>query len=185
MGQTESVQVSGTRQEVQEGMNLRLARYLEQQPEPTRAFHRRMKRLEVASLGIVAAAFIVAMYVSFHWATLPKTAIPIAWFAFAASGTPAMVLLGLHAVILRAFPPIRLPGKNQRFVTGRQALWPGWGLVFMGLAVGVFWGLFAYSVGTLNMALVEPLVRILGAVTGGGMTIVILYTIVRQFAKSR
>jgi len=33
--------------------------------------------------------------------------------------------------------------------------------------------------------LVESLVRILGAVTGGGMTIIILYTIVRQLKKSR
>ena len=185
MGQTESDPPSRTRRDGQEERNLRLARYLERQPEPTQAFHRQMKRLELASLGIVLAAFIVAMYVSFCWATMPKTAIPIAWFAFAASGTPAMVLLGLHAVILRAFPPIRLPGKNQWFVTGRQALWPGWGLVFIALAACVFWGLFAYSVGTLNLALVESLVRILGAVTGGGMTIIILYTIVRQLKKSR
>jgi hypothetical protein len=148
-------------------------------------FHRWMKRLEVASVGIIVAAFIIAMYVSINSKSVPWTAIPIAWFFFVASATPAMVLVGLHAVILRAFPPIVLPGKKQRFVTGREAVWPGWSLILGGLGVAAFWGLFAYSVWTLNLAMLEPLVGILGVVIGVGVAVSVLYSLYRAISRSR
>jgi hypothetical protein len=161
-----------------------LAQYLEQQPASRQAFHKWMKRLEVVSAGIIAAAFILAMYVSVAWKSVNPIMIPTAWFLFAASVTPATVLVGLHAVVLRAFPPIILPGTKQKFVTGREAVGSGWGLVLVGLGIGAFWGLFAYSVWTLNLAMLEPLIRILGVVVGVGIAVSVLYSIYHSISRS-
>ena len=203
MNQTATIQGVGTKKEAREQLKLQLAQYLEQQPASKQAFHRWMKALEVASLVSVTAVFILAMYVSINWTSVPGTAIATAWFAFPGSFSLTVLLLGLHTVILKAFPPvvglhtvalqasspIKVPGKQSKFVTGRAAVGRGWGLVVLGVVVGAFWGLFAYSVWTLNMALLEPLIRILGTVMGVGIAISILfmmvYTVIQKISKSR
>ena len=174
-----------TEKEAKEHLRLQIAQYIEQQPESTQVFHKWMKRLEVASLVLIPAAFILTMYYSIHWTSVQKTFIPIAWFIFAASVTPTMVLIGIHSIILRAFPPIVLPGKLQKFVTGREALWLGWGSVLGGLILAAFWALFANSVWTLNLAILEPLIGILGVVMGVGIVISMLFTTFQKIFKSR
>lgn len=165
-------------------IKLQIIEHLEQQSASTLAAHRWMKRLEVASLGIIAAIFILALYVSINWKAVPKMAIPTAWFAFAGSACIPIVLFGLHAILLRAFPPVILPGNRHWFTTGREAPWLGGGLVLGGLAYGAFWGLFAYATATFNMALLEPLIRILGAAAGIGMGVMILLALIQSFSRS-
>ncbi len=165
-------------------VKLQLAQHLEQQTEATQTIHRWMKRLEAASLGIIAALFTLALYVSINWKATPATVIPTAWFAFAGSVCFPMVLVGLHAALLRAFPPIMLPGNMQWFSTGQEAPWLGVGLALAGLVCGAFWGLFAYAALTLNMALVEPLIRILGMAAGIGMGVTILFSLIQAFSRS-
>lgn len=184
MNKTVSVQEIETKKEAKEQLELQLAQYLEPQPESTQVFHKWMKRLEVASLVLIAATFILAMYVSINWTAVQKTFIPIAWFIFAASVTPTMVLIGIHSIILRAFPPIVLPGKMQKFVTGSGAMWSGWGFILGGLAVAAFWGLFAYSVWTLNLAMLKPLITILAVVLGVGIAVSIVFSIVYSIFRS-
>lgn len=179
-----SVQQEVAMDESKQYLKAQLAEYVEQQPKSKQAIHRWMKRLEVASVGIVPAAFIVAMYVSINWATVPQTAIPITWFFFAASATPAMVLIGLHAVILRAFPPIVLPAKMPQFVTGQRAVSWGWGVMLTAVVIAAFWGLFAYSVWTRNWAMLELLVGILAAVVGVGVAIQVVYSLYRSISRS-
>ena len=140
---TTNVQEFATGKEAREHLKLQLAQYLEQQPESTQSLHRWMKRLEAASVGIIAAAFIVALYVSVAWKSVPPMVIPIAWFFFAASAAPAMVLVGLHAVILRAFPPIVWPGKPPKFVTGSGAVWTGSAFILLALVVAPPSGAFS------------------------------------------
>jgi len=185
MDQTAKVQEFETKKEARQHLRMQIEQYLEGQPESTQTFHRWMKRLEVAGLGLIVAAFIVATYLSINWKNVPQLSIPIAWFLFAASAMPAMVLVGLHAIVLRAFPPILIPGSLQKFVTGSQAVWTGAGLILTGLALAAFWGAFAYGIGTFNMALLEPLIRILAGVVGIGMTISILYNIYQKVTRSR
>ena len=182
------VSVQGPVVESKQDLRAQLAQYVEQQPESTLAFHKWMKRLEVAGAGIMAAAFIVAMYVSVAWKSVNPIVIPIAWFFFAASAAPAMIFLGLDAITLRAFPPAVWPGKQQKFRTGSGAVWTGWAFILLALVVAAFWGLFAYAVGTLNMALVAPLVTILGVLMGVGIAVRIMvqliYTTYKKIAKS-
>jgi len=203
MNNTGSAQGSVTDKEAKEQLKLQLAQYVEQQPASKQAFHRWMKGLEVASLVIVTAVFILAMYVSINWTNVPTQAIPTAWFAFVGSFTITIVLVGLHAAILRAFPPIvglqaamvrasspiKVPGKQSKFVTGRKAVGQGWELVVLGVVVGAFWGLIAYATWTVNWAMLTPLIAILGVVMGVGIAISILFTMVyttfQKIFKSR
>ena len=141
MNQTTNVQKIATRKEAEEHIKLQLSQYLGQQPESTQSLHKWMKRLETACLGIIVAAFIAAMYVSVTWKSVNPITIPIAWFIFAASITPAMTFVGLDAIILRAFPPVVWPGKQPKFVTGSSAVWTGWAFILLALIIAAFWGI--------------------------------------------
>jgi len=185
MNQTANVQKFATEKEAKEHFKLQLAEYLGQQPESTQSLHKWMKRLEAAGVGITAAAFIVAMYVSIAWESVNPIVIPVAWFAFAASIAPAMIFVGLDAITLRAFPPVVWPGKLPKFVTGSGAVWRGWAFILLALVVAAFWGFFAYTVGTLNMAMITPLVTVLGVIMGVGIVVSIVQKLIRDFSRSR
>jgi hypothetical protein len=198
MNSTVSIQGVGTKKEAKEQLKLQLAQYVAEQPESRQTSHRLMKDLEVASLVIVGALFILAMYVSIDWMSVPPQAIPTAWFAFAGSFSLTIVLVGLHAVILRAFPPagglqysmvhgyspIRVPGKQSKFVTGREAVIKGWAVVVMGVVVAAFWAVFAYASWTMNMAILTPMIAILATVLGIGIAVSIVYSIFRSIFRS-
>src|SRR4030067_2960506 len=70
MTPTATVQGFGSAQSNREDLKLRLATHLEQQPGSTQAWHIWMKRLMVAGVGIIVAAFIAAMYVSLTWRSI-------------------------------------------------------------------------------------------------------------------
>ena len=185
MNPTASVQNFGTNPTAREQLKAQLEQYLAQQPESTLAAHQWMKRLEAAGAGIVVAVFVVALYVSIMWKSVNPLMIPVAWFAFAASVAPALIFYGLDAIILRAFPTTVVPGKSPRFVTGNIAVWIGLGFIVLALLTAGFWGVFAYAVGTFNMAMLKPLITLLANVMGIGMTIAILYSIFQKITKSR
>lgn len=198
MYSTASVKEIGTKKEVREQLKLQLAEYVALQPESRQAFHRWMKDLEIASLGLVAALFILAMVVSIDWTRVPPQAIPTAWFAFVGSFSITILLVGLHAILLRVFPPvgglqysmvhgyspIRVPGKQSRFVTGREAVIKGWGVVLMGVTVGAFWAVFAYAAWTMNMTILTPMITILATVLGVGIAISIVISILTSIFRS-
>jgi hypothetical protein len=158
-----------TDKEAREHLKLQLAQYVESQPESTQSFHRWMKRLEMAAVGLIATAFINGLYLSFAWKSIDPILIPTAWFFFAASAGPLAVLIGLHTIILKAFPPIILPGKAQKFITGSGAMWSGTGSMVAGLAITTFWSFFAYAALTQNWLLLNPMISFLGIVMGVGM----------------
>jgi len=166
-------------------LRLQIEQYVKQLSETKQAFHKWMKFLEVVGFGLILAAFILAMYVSIAWESVNPLIIPIAWFAFVASACPLLMLIGLHAVILKVFPPVTWTGKMQKFIAGSEAVRPGWGFVVLGLALLAFWGFFAYATWTQNWALLTPLITFLGVVMGVGMAISILYSMFQKIIKSR
>ena len=99
--------------ELREQTRQQLAQYLAQQPESTLTAHKWMSRLEAAAIGIIAATFILALVVSFKWASIPVITIPAAWFLFAASAGPLLVIVGAHSLILKASPPGRRLRRNR------------------------------------------------------------------------
>jgi len=200
MNPSMNAQASVSKNEAKEQLKLQLADYLEHQPESTRTLHRWMKLLEWASFGIAAIVFIIAMVLSISWASLPRTEIiPAAWFALPGSLSLTALLIGLHALILKAYPPVlwlgsaawrasspaALLGKNSAFVTGGEAIGRGWIFIIGGILLGAFWGLFAYASWTANWTLLAPLINILGVAMGIGIAASILYAMYQKLFKSR
>lgn len=189
MNQTMNAHKSLTKTEAREQLKLQLTQYVQQQPESGQAFHKWMQRLELVSMILIAVTFVLAMYLSITWKSVNPLVIPIAWFAFVASPSLLLVLAGLHSIVLRAFPPIVLPGKVQKFVTGSEAIWFGLGTILVALAVAVFWGVFAYATWTQNWAILQPLIGFLGVVLGIGIAASIVvgmaYTIIQKITKTR
>lgn len=185
MNPTTHYQKLSTDQEVRQQLKIQLAQHLAQQPESTQAVHKVLTILETVGAGIFVAAFIFALYVSIAWKSFDPLLIPIAWFTFAASIAPLMICLGLDAITLRAFPPTIWPGKPPKFVTGAGAVWTGWAFIFSALAAAAFWGVIAYAVGTLNFALITPLVSILAVVMGVAMAVSMVYKLIHDISRSR
>lgn len=186
MNQIKNVQGFNTGKEVREQFKLQLAQYLAQQSQSTQSVHRWMRRLEAAGVGIIIATFLVALYVSITWKSINPIMISIAWFVFAASVSPEMIFMGLDSIFLRAYPPVILPGNRPaKFVTGNEAVWTGWTFLVSALVAAIFWGFFAYAVGTFNLAMDVPLVRVLGGVVGVAIMVAIVKKLIRDFSRSR
>jgi hypothetical protein len=174
-----------TRQEIK----AQLAQHVAQQPAWKRAFDKWMKVLEIAGLVLIVGVFAVAMYVSINHTAVTGTVIAIAWFALPVSFAPLMILLGVHAIGLRAFYPIVLPGKPEQFATGSKAVWSGAGLIAIALLVAAFWGGLGWAVWSGDMALIGSYVRVLGTAMGvaiaGGIVIGMLSGLYKQFVRPR
>jgi len=162
-----------------------LAQYVVQQPESKQALHKWMKVLETASLTIIAGAFTVAIYLSINWTEVPQMAIPTAWLAFPVSAVPLMILIGVHAIVLRAFFPVFLPGQKTQFVTGSKAVWSGWGLIVVALLVAGFWGLFAWAVWSNHIEWVLNLTRILGIGMGVLIPVKVILSLAQKLFRFR
>ena len=182
---TTSVQKLSTNKEARENLKEQLAEYLSQQPESTLTAHKWMKLVDAAGMGIVIATFAYALYGSFAWANVNPILIPLAWFGFATCCGLMAILFGLHAILIRAFPPVILPGKAQKFVSGSAAVWTGIASIVGGLFMAGIWIGFAYVTATANMAMLVPLINILGVVVTVGVIISIAYSLYQKAYQSR
>jgi hypothetical protein len=182
---TTTVQESLTNEEARKNLKLQLAKYLAGQPESICATHRWMKRVDLAGVGIVITAFAVALYGSFTWAKVNPSMIPVAWFFFATCCSLMVVLFGLHAILIRAYPPVILPGKAQRFVSGSGALWVGAASIAGGLIAAGLWIAFAYATATFNLAMIVPLTNVMGVVVGIGILVSIVFALYQKASGSR
>jgi hypothetical protein len=182
---TANVQKFATDKDARANLKAQLADYLAQAPESTRSAHTWMKRVDTAGLGIVIAAFAFALYGSFTWASVNPAMIPAAWFFFATCCSLMVMLFGLHAALIRAYPPVILPGKPQRFVSGVTAVWIGVASIVGGLIMAALWIAFAYSTVTFDLAMIVPLTNILGVFIGISIVVSIIYSIYQKFTQSR
>ena len=160
-----------------------LARYLEQQPQSVRTFDKVMKVLELGGLALIAGYLAWAIYVSINWSVQQN--IVAVWFAFPISVVVLLVLVGVHAVGLRAFPPLALLSSMQEFVTGSKAVATGVGLALLIVVVGAFWGAFAWGIWSNSWALLKPLSHILGVVVGVVAVIAVVSDLYRRYFRSR
>lgn len=181
---TTNVQKLSTNKEAREHLKAQLAEYLAGQSEGTRSAHKWMKLADAVGLGIVVAAFAYALYGSFTWASVNPMMIPIAWFGFAACCGLMATLFGLHAILIRAFPPVILPGKAQKFVSGSAAVWTGIVSILGGLILAGIWIGLAYSTATFNMTMLVPLINVLGVVMSIGIVLSIVYFIYQKASQS-
>jgi len=182
---TTHVQKLPSYKESRENLKAQLAEYLAGQPESTQTVHKWMKRVDVAGLGIVVAAFALALYGSFTWPSVNPTMIPVAWFFFATCLSLMTILLGLHAILIRAYPPVILPGRSQKFVSGVTAIWTGIASIVGGSVMAGLWIAFAYSTATFNLAMIVPLINVLGIVVSIGIVLSIVFAVYQKITQSR
>ena len=178
-----TVREAETASEAQPDSRAQLAQYLAQQPQSRRTFDKVMKVLELGGLALVAGYLAWAIYVSINWSVQQN--IVAVWFAFPVSMVVLLVLVGVHAAGLRAFPPVIVPGAPQGFDTGRKAAAMGAGLAVTLLLAGAFWGAFAYGIWTENWAILKPLTQVVGMVVGVGAVIALISDLRRRFFRSR
>ena len=182
---TANVQKFATDKEARANLKAQLADYFAQAPESTRSAHTWMKRVDAVGFGIVIAAFAFALYGSFTWASVNPAMIPTAWFFFATCCSLMVMLFGMHAALIRAYPPVFLPGKPQKFVSGSTAVWIGVASIVGGLIMAGVWVAFAYSTMTFNLAMIVPLANILGVFISISIVVSIIYSIYQKVTQSR
>lgn len=176
------VQGAGTANEAKPDHRAQLAEHLAQQPKSRQTFDKLMRTLEMVGLALVTGYLAWAIYVSFNW-TVPQR-IGAVWFALPVCVVALMILVGVHAVGVRAFFPIIVPSSSLPFVTGSKAVSMGVGFAATLLLVGAFWGAFAWGVWTANWAILEPLIHILGVVIGVGVVAAIVSDLYKRFFRS-
>lgn len=181
---TTNIQKLATDKELRAQVKTQLAEYIAQAPDSTQSAHKWMKRVDIAGLGIVIAAFAVALYGSFTWASVNPTMIPIAWFFFATCLSMMATLFGLHAILIRAFPPVILPGKAQKFVSGSAAVWTGIASIVGGLFMAGIWIGYTYVTAAANMAMLVPLINILGIFMSIAIIASIVHSIYQRATQS-
>ena len=169
MNQTANIQKAGTDKEAREQFKRQLADYFAQQSVSTQSAHRWMNRLEAVAAGISVAAFVAALYLSIMWKSINPLWIPVAWFAFAATAAPHLILAGLDAIILRVFPTTGNSRFVSKLITGSGAVWIGAGFIVLALVVAAFWGLSAHATLTQNWALLQPLIGFLAVLMAAAM----------------
>ena len=155
-----------------------VASHLAEQPASVRSFHRLMNVLESISLGLIILVFIVALFLSFMRKSIPTQAIPTAWFLLPVSGAILLLLICVHGIVLRIFPPsslylvlqrgssIPFSGKTQQFRTGKAAISLAWGLLVLGVVLGGFFATFAWAAWTVNWDFLTPMITVLGTFMG-------------------
>jgi hypothetical protein len=177
------MQEAGVASETRPDARDQLAQYLELQPQSRRTFDKVMKVLELAGLVLVAGCLAWAIYVSINWSE-PRE-IAATWFTFPGSIAVLLILVGVHAAGLRAFPPLALLSSMQELVTGSKAVAMGVGFAFVLLVVAAFWVAFAWGTWSSNWAILEPLIQCLGVVAGVGAVIAVASDLHRRFFRSR
>jgi hypothetical protein len=199
MNKSVSLQQDVAVDEVKPDVKAQRAAYLAQLPASKQALHRWMNRLTIASIAVPIGFFVRALVLSITGRQIGPSSIDassigvspppggiriaVAWLVFVASGTIPLMFVGLHAVLLRAFPPNNA-FSDSKFVTGSDAVWTGAGMVGVVLVAGAFWGFVAYTVWTVNVAVLEPLMRIMGALIGVGIAVAVVLKLVQQIRRA-
>jgi hypothetical protein len=178
-----------------------VASHLAEQPENIRTFHRLMNVLESISVGIIILVFVTALVLSFMWQSIPTQAIPAAWFLLPVSSAILLLLICVHGIVLRIFPPsslylvlqrgssIPFSGKTQQFRTGKSAVSLAWGLLVLGVVLGGFFATFAWAAWTVNWDFLTPMITVLGTFMGVAIAVGIVGGMIlktyQKLSKSR
>ena len=177
------VQNAGAASEAKLDGKAQLAQYLAEQPQSRQTFDKVMKVLELGALALVAGYLAWAIYASINWSE-PKNIVAV-WFAFPVSVVVLLVLIGVHAAGLGAFPPVAPLSSMQAFVTGSKAVGTGVGFAATVILAAGFWGAFAWSIWTENWAILEPLMHVLGVAVGVGIVLAVVSDLYKRFFRSR
>ena len=120
--------------------SVQLAGHVAQQPASIQRTHKLMLALEAAIVIAYIGLFVAAVYVSVTWKRHGELAVPRWWMVSQVGAALFMAIMGLHALIVKAYPPIPFSGDNTSAVTGRRAATRGRSLIGLGILWAIAWG---------------------------------------------
>src|SRR5512139_1945240 len=149
--------------------NLGVQPVVNAESEAQQKFHHWMKRFQAATVGLAVGLFVVALYTSINWKQVVPFEIAFWWMAFALSGLPLTICVGLDIIFARgAVIPMQWGNGPKRMVTvtGRKAVLAGLGVIAAALAWGAL--VLALMVSTLsyNWELLRVTISAFGTLLG-------------------
>jgi hypothetical protein len=117
-----------------------LARHMDQQTGSIQTAHKLMLVLEAVAAILYIGLFILAIYVSVTWKAHGELAVPRWWMASQVTAGLLAVIVGLHALMVKAYLPIPYPSGKESIVTGREAARQAWMPIGLGILWAVVWG---------------------------------------------
>jgi hypothetical protein len=155
--------------------------------ESQQTFHHWMKRFQAATVGLIVGLFVMALYTSINWKQVAPFEIAFWWMAFALSGIPLTICVGLDIIYSRgAVIPMRWGNGPKQLVTvtGRKAILTGLGIIGVALAWGEFVLALMAATFTLNWQLLRVTTSVFGVLLGAVIVLKILSSLVRDFSRS-
>jgi hypothetical protein len=155
--------------------------------ESQQTFHHWMKRFQAATVGLIVGLFVMALYTSINWKQVAPFEIAFWWMAFALSGIPLTICVGLDIIYSRgAVIPMRWGNGPKQLVTvtGRKAILTGLGIIGVALAWGEFVLALMAATFTLNWQLLRVTTSVFGVLLGAVIVLKILSSLVRDSSRS-
>jgi hypothetical protein len=155
--------------------------------ESQQTFHHWMKRFQAATVGLIVGLFVMALYTSINWKQVAPFEIAFWWMAFALSGIPLTICVGLDIIYSRgAVIPMRWGNGPKQLVTvtGRKAILTGLGIIGVALAWGAFVLALMAATFTLNWQLLRVTTSVFGVLLGAVIVLKILSSLVRDFSRA-
>jgi hypothetical protein len=167
--------------------NLGIQPVVNAESESQQTFHHWMKRFQAATVGLIVGLFVMALYTSINWKQVAPFEIAFWWMAFALSGIPLTICVGLDIIYSRgAVIPMRWGNGPKQLVTvtGRKAILTGLGFIGVALAWGAFVLALMAATFTLNWELLRVTTSVFGVLLGAVIVLKILSSLVRDFSRT-
>lgn len=167
--------------------NLGIQPVVSTESESKQAFHRWMKRFQAATLGLMVGIFAMALYTSINWKQVVPFEIAFWWMAFALSGIPLTICVGLDIIFSRgAVIPLRWGNGPKQLVTvtGRKAVFTGLGVIAVALAWGAFVLALMVATFSYNWDLLRVTISTFGMLLGVLIVLKIFTSLVRDLSRT-
>ncbi len=167
--------------------NLGVRPVLDSESEAQQTFHHWMKRFQAATLGLAIGIFVMALWVSINWKQVAPFEIAFWWMAFALSGLPLTICVGLDIIFVRGVViPVQWGNGPKRMVTvtGRKAILAGLGVI----AVAVAWGGFVLALMAATLAnnwdMLRVTINVFSVLLGVVIVLKIFSSLIRDISRT-
>ena len=167
--------------------NLNAQAVVSPESESKQTFHRWMKRFQAATVGLVVGIFVMALWVSINWKQAAPFEIAFWWMAFALSGIPLTIFVGLDIIFARgAVIPMQWGNSPKRMVTltGRKAVLAGLGVIAVALVWGGFVLALMYSMLSYNWDLLRVTINVFSVLLGVVIVLKIFSSLMRDISRT-
>ena len=167
--------------------NLGVQPVVNSESESQQTFHRWMKRGQAATVGLIVGIFVMALYTSINWKQVAPFEVAFWWMAFALSGIPLTIFVGLDIIYSRgAVIPMQWGNGPKRMVTvtGRKAVLTGLGVIAAALAWGGFVLALMVATFSYNWDLLRVTISAFSVMLGAVIVLKIFSSLVRDISRT-